>query len=254
MKTVLITGTTSGIGYALSKCFAEKHYNLVLVSRDSDKLALQKRELEKYGVSIFTISKDLSKKGSALEIYQETKNENLVISILVNNAGFNECGLFTDTTLEKELEMLQVHILTLTELTKYYVIDMVNQRDGHVLNIGSIGSFSPFPVNAVYSASKAYVLSFSKAISSELRGTGVNVTTLCPGATKTEFAMKAKIEHTLLFKIFVMTSDKVAKAGYNALIKRKRVVVVGLYNKLMVMSMKILPYFITARLSFLFLK
>jgi len=254
MKTVLITGTTSGIGYALSKCFAEMHYNLVLVSRDPDKLARQKKEFERYGVNIYTITKDLSHKGAALDVYNETKSKNLVIDILVNNAGFNESGLFAETSIKKELELLQVHVLALTEMTKYYLKDMIRQKDGQILNLGSTGSFAPFPLDAVYSASKAYVLSFSKAISSELKKTGVSVTTLCPGSTSSEFSVKAKIDNTLLFKAFVMTPDQVAKVAIRALKRRKRVAVVGIYNKMLVFSMKLLPYAIIARLSFLFLK
>lgn len=254
MKTILITGTTSGIGNSLSNLFAKKGYNLVLVSRNYEKLAEQKERLEKKGVNVYIIEKDLTEKNAATEIYQETRSKHIVIDILINNAGFNECGPFHKTNLENELNMLQVHIASLTELTKYYVRDMIDKGDGQVLNVASTGSFAPFPMDAVYTASKAYVLNFSKAVNSELKKTGVGITVLCPGATATEFASKAGIENTLLFKIFVLSPDKVAKVAFTALQKRKKVIVVGAYNKLLVFFMKITPYSIMSHLSPTFFK
>jgi len=252
-RTVLITGTTSGIGYELSRVFAEKGYNLVLVSRNEQKLRSQKELLKKYGVNIYTISKDLSDPKTPEEIYSEVKSQDIHVDILINNAGFNESGLFCSTSLEKELQMLQVHIISLTHLTKLFLPDMIKNKYGKILNLGSTGSFAPCPLDAVYAASKAYVLNFSSAIRAELAGTGVTVSTLCPGATRTEFAKKADIDNTLLFKIFVMEPQKVAEIAYKKLMKNKKVIITGVYNKLLVSSVAITPGIILDKLSMLLL-
>lgn len=126
---------------------------------------------------------------------------------------------------------------------------MRKQGKGKILNIGSTGSFAPGPLNAVYCASKAYILSFSEGIAKDLEGTGITVTTLCPGATRTEFSEKAQLQDTKLFNSFVMTPDKVARIGYSAMMKEKRVVIVGLYNKLMVFSIRFSPRWMILKLS-----
>ena len=163
------------------------------------------------------------------------------IDILVNNAGFNVFGAFSDTDLQKEAEMIQLHIVSATEMIKLFLPKMLKNHNGRILNLGSTGSYMPYPFNAVYAATKAYILSMSKGLSDELNDTGVSVTVLCPGSVKTEFAHKAGMENTLLFRVFVMNPEKAARIGYNALIKRKRAVTAGLYNKLLVFSSKILP-------------
>jgi len=204
-KTVLITGTTSGIGYELSKILAREGLDLVLVSRNEQKLRAQKEDLKnKYGRDVHAIAKDLSEPRAAEELFSDVQRQGIHIDILINNAGFNESGPFYETNLEKEMHMLQVHVASLTHLTKLFLPGMINKRYGKILNLGSTGSFAPCPMDAVYCASKAYVLSFSSAIRAELSGTGVTVSTLCPGATKTEFAKKANMENTLLFRSFVM--------------------------------------------------
>lgn len=240
--TVLITGTTSGIGYELSKLFANDGFNLVLVSRDNEKLKKQKEEFEKiYGVNIYTISKDLSEINAPKDIFLEVKNQNIHIDILVNNAGFNESGAFSDTDIEKELRMIQVHVASLTYLTKLFLPGMIKNKYGKILNLGSTGSFAPCPLDGVYAATKAYVLSFSNAIRAELGGTGVTISTLCPGATNTAFAKKANIEDTLLFKMFVMDPNKVASIAYRKFMNNKKVIITGFYNKMLVCSMSITP-------------
>ena len=165
----------------------------------------------------------------------------LSIDVLVNNAGFNEAGCFTNTNLSKELDMIKVHIKVLTALTKLFLPGMIERGYGRILNIGSTGSYMPCPNDVVYAATKAYVLSFSNGLYQELKGSGVTVTCLCPGATQTLFAEKANISNTLLFKLFVMQPEVVAAIGYNNLQKGKRVVTAGLYNKLLVLSAKLLP-------------
>lgn len=242
MGTVLITGTTSGIGKALAELFAEAGDTLILVSKDEEKLQQQQIALQSYcGGPVEYIACDLTKDDAMDLIREKIKDLDLSVDILVNNAGFNEAGDFINTSLEKELDMIQVHIKILTALTKLVLPGMVSRGYGRILNIGSTGSYMPCPHNAVYAAAKAYVLSFSNGLYQELKDTGVTVTCLCPGATQTMFAEKAGIDDTPLFKLFVMQPETVAAIGYNNLRKGKRAVTAGLYNKLLVFFAKLLP-------------
>jgi len=224
---------------------ARKGYNLILVSRDETKLAAQQSSLsEEYDISVHTIAIDLSLRGAAEVVYETVADRNLCVQILVNNAGFNECGPFLSTSIEHEVSMLQLHAICSTQLMKFFLPDMVKSGYGRILNLGSTGSYMACPNNAVYAATKAFILQMSKAVNAELRRTGVTVTTLCPGATKTSFASKAGVEHTMLFKTFVMNPETVAAIGYRAMIKGRASVLAGLYNKLLVSVSKITPQFI----------
>ncbi|WP_394926569.1 SDR family NAD(P)-dependent oxidoreductase, partial [uncultured Robinsoniella sp.] len=200
----------------------------------------------------WTLVKDLTDLDAAKEVYEFVCKSRIKIDLLINNAGFNECGRFLETNLERELNIINLQNLILTYLTKVFSKAMSEQGGGKILNLGSTGSFAPFPYDAVYAASKAYVLSFSRAINSELKKQGVLVSTLCPGATNTLFAEKANIEKTILFRYFVMSPDKVARIAYRKLMKNKSVIVTGIYNKLLVVSMKLLPYCVIEKISPLF--
>lgn len=241
MNTALITGTTSGIGESFCNLLASKNYNLVLVARNKVKLEQQVLCLAKKNIKVIPLPCDLTEQNAAKYIYDTLAADNVAIDVLINNAGFNEAGYFADTSLSRELDMIQVHIRTLTELTKLFLPGMIARGYGRILNLGSTGSYMPCPCDAVYAATKAYVLSFSNGLYRELKGTGVTVTCLCPGATQTGFAAKANIDHTLLFKIGVMKSSDVAKIGYRSMIKGKRTVTAGLYNKLLVLLAKLFP-------------
>jgi short-subunit dehydrogenase len=241
-KTVLITGASSGIGLEFAKLFAENGYNLVLVARRKHQLEILANELSKKNKIVITIlAKDLSFPSAPREIFSELKSNSIQVDILINNAGTQVYGKFQNTDFEQQSQLIQTNLISLTQLTHLAVTEMQKQGCGKILNIGSTGSFAPGPLNAVYCATKAYVLSFSEAIASDLKGTGITVTALCPGATKSEFAAKANLSHARIFKSFVMTPAKVAKIGYNALFKEKRVVVAGLYNKLMVFLIRFSP-------------
>ncbi|MBC2579423.1 SDR family oxidoreductase [Clostridium sp. DJ247] len=249
-KTALITGASSGIGLELAKLFAKDSYNLVLVAREKSKLEEISTDLcKKYSVNITTISIDLTLPTAPEEIFDELRKKSIHIDILVNNAGTQIYGKFQQTNLQKELQLIQVNLVTLTHLTKLAVVEMLKHGGGKILNIGSTGSFAPAPLNAIYCATKAYVLSFSEGISKDLEGAGITVTTLCPGATKTEFSKKAQIENTRMFNTIVMNPSTVAKIGYKALFKGKRVVVAGLYNKLMVILIRFTPRWLVLKLG-----
>ncbi len=241
-QTALITGASSGIGYELANVFAKHGFGLVIVARDKERLGRVKKEIEgMFQIPVEVISSDLARPQSASEIVALVEKQGLTVDVLVNNAGFNEYGLFSETRLEKETEMIQTNIASLTGLTKLLLPGMIRRGRGRIMNVGSTGSFVPVPKNAVYAATKAYVLSFSEAIAEELKGTGVTVTTLCPGATMTRFAERAGMGDVKLFQSGVMDPATVAKIGYRALMRGKRSVVAGWANKIMVSSMQFVP-------------
>lgn len=242
-RTALITGASGGIGYELAKLFASDRYNLVLVARSEQKLNQIAQEFkDKFGISVTTIAKDLSISTSPEEIFKELQQQSIKIDVLVNNAGFATYGLFSETNLETELQMMQVNMVCLTHLTKLFLGDMLKQREGKILNIASTAAFQPGPLMAVYYATKAYVLSFSEAIANELQGTGVTVTTLCPGPTESGFQKRADMEQSkLVSDQKIMDAETVAKIGYRGLMNNQTVVIPGLKNQLLAQSVRVTP-------------
>jgi short-subunit dehydrogenase len=243
MSTALITGASGGIGLELAKIFAKEKIDLVLVARSEDKLLKIKNDFETLsGIKVTVIAKDLSLPDAPKEIYDNLKEMELSIDILINNAGFGYWGSFTETKIEKELQMLNLNINALTYLTKLFAKDMVNQGNGKIMNVASVAAFMPGPFMAVYYATKSYVLSFSQALAEELTNKGVTVTTLCPGPTKTGFENTAELNESKLFKTFKpVPSYKVAEFGFKALMKGKRVAVYGLSNKIMIFFLRFAP-------------
>ncbi len=246
----LITGASSGIGYALARVMARSGHNLVLVSRDRSRLDQLSGELrQEFKIETQVIAKDLSEPTAAQEIVAEVQRRAIQIGVLVNNAGFDVFGNFYETDLAKELQMIQVNLVSLTQLTKYLLADMRQQGSGRILNVGSTGSFIPSPLNAVYSATKAYVLSFSEAIAEELQGSGITVTALCPGATRTEFHKRAGAENIRLLEFGMMDAETVARIGYHAMMAGKRVVIPGLYNQMQILFARFLPSRIVTKIT-----
>lgn len=255
MRTALITGTTSGIGKAFTEKFASMGNNLILVSRNEDELKRQQEQLQsQYHVSVKYIVCDLTQINAVDLIMKEIDNWQVSVDFLINNAGFNECGRFRNTDITQELKMIDLHIRFITHLTKHILPIMERKNFGHILNIGSTGSFIPSPSDAVYSATKAYIMSFSNALYGEYKKTGIKITLLCPGATETQFAQKANIQHTLLFRFAVMKPDKVVKIAYPKMMKGKRLIIPGWYNKFLVFFSKIIPIGITNRLILFMMK
>lgn len=242
-RTALITGASGGIGYEFVKLFAQDGYNLVLVARSEQKLNQIADELKsKFGIDVKVIAKDLANPSAPEEIFSQLQQASIKIDILINNAGFASYGLFNETDLTAELQMLQVNVVCLTHLTKLFLKDMVKQGYGKILNLASTAAFQPGPLMAVYFASKAYVLSLSEAIANELEGTGVTVTALCPGPTESNFQKRAAMEDSKLVSgQKIMDAETVAKIGYDALFDNKTVVVPGLKNKLLTESVRFTP-------------
>jgi short-subunit dehydrogenase len=247
---VLITGATGGIGYELAKIFAENRFDLFLVSRNGAKLNLMKSDFEnKFGINVTVLIKDLSFPQSSKEVYQFAKDNNMSVEILVNNAGFGHWGNFFETDIEKESKMLNLNVNALTLMTKYFLPDMVKAKRGKIMNVASVAGFFPGPFMSVYYATKSYVISFSEAIREELKGSGVTVTTLCPGPTATEFEKNAELQDSNLFKLLKPASaDKVAKYGYKALMAGKGIVIYGFLNKCMVFTRRLVPNFIILKI------
>ena len=230
-KTALVTGAASGLGYELAILLATDAYKLILVDIDANSLAKVKTELENnFKIQVVTLEKDLSEKNIAENIIAEIKDE--PIDILINNAGFGLFGSFVDTDWERESEMLHVHILTTTHLTKLVLEGMVIRGSGRILNMSSLAAFQPGPLMAIYYASKGYMLSFSEAIANELKGTGVTVTALCPGPTKTSFQKTVSANSCDNKITFNMASAKtVAAYGYKSMLKGKTYAIPGKFNK-----------------------
>lgn len=242
-KTALVTGASSGIGYELAKLFARDRYNLVLVARSEQKLIQLADEFkENFGIAVKIIAKDLSKPEAPEEIFAELQQEATKVDILVNNAGFATFGFFGETALSTELQMMQLNMVALTHLTKLFLKDMLAQKQGKILNVASTAAFQPGPLMAVYYASKAYVLSFSEALANELKDSGITVTALCPGATASGFQERANMEQSMLFsQPGVMDAPTVARIGYRGLMKNQTVVIPGLKNKVLALSVRFTP-------------
>ena len=211
-KTVLITGATRGIGWEFAALFAARGYNLFLTGRDESRLQ-QFRKEHGSGLGITTLAADLSAPGGVVAVLDGARKSRAPIDILVNNAGLGDRHAFADSDLEKQRAMLQVNISSLVSLTHGLLPDMVARKTGRILNVASTAAFLPGPYMSIYYASKAFVLSFSHALSVELRGSGVSVSVLCPGATKTDFEKTAGTGGSRLVRSGTMEARAVAEAG-----------------------------------------
>lgn len=242
-KTALITGASSGLGTEFARIHASKGDNLVLVARGKDKMDALKAELEKqYGISVYVIAKDLSEENAAKTVFDELQKQNINVDYLINNAGFGDFGFFAECDWEKQLQMINLNVVVLTHLTRLFLPEMIKNKFGKILNVASTASFQPGPTMSVYFASKAFVLSFSEAIANEVKGTGVTVTALCPGATATGFKAAASLDKSNLFKgNGIASSRAVAEFGYKAMMKAKAVVIHGFVNNIMAQSIRFAP-------------
>ena len=241
-QTALITGASAGIGRELAKLFAKGGYSVVLAARNGARLNQFADELQRqFTISVKAFALDLGSASAPQFLFDQVERENIGIDVLVNNAGYGKLGAFADVPLEESLGQIELNITALTHLTKLFLGPMLERKSGKILNVASTAGFQPGPLMAVYYATKAYVISFSEALANELRGSGVTVTCLCPGATDTEFQKRAGTEETLLFKLRPMTAKAVAQDGYRALMKGKPLVISGLKNWLLAESLRISP-------------
>lgn len=239
--TALTTGASSGIGAEFARQLAAEGMDQVLVARRGDRLAMLADELaKKYSVRCHTIAADLSQQDAPQRIFADTESKGLKIDWLVNNAGFGTNGAFETLPLEREMEEIHLNIGALVALARLYLPGMVERKRGHIVNLGSVGSWVPTPYMATYSATKAFILSFSEAIAAEVAGKGVGVLALCPGATKTEFQEVAGVaEHVPEFTY--MTAQEVVRQAIAAAKSGKRTLVPGWMNKVMIGSTRLTP-------------
>lgn len=227
-KVALITGASSGLGREFARIHAANGGDLIIIARRKDKLNELKKELEnKHNVKVKVIAKDLTLPQAVIEIYNEVKEAGIEVDYLINNAGFGGRGYFHERPMELDLQMIQVNIVTLTTLTRLFLPDFVKRNSGKILNVSSTAALMPGPLQAVYYATKAYVLSFSNAIAQELHDTNITVTALLPGATETEFAKTSDMSNTAVFAK-TSTPQVVAKDGYDAMLKGELDAVAGL--------------------------
>jgi len=237
----LITGASTGIGLDLARLMAPD-FGLIITARSQPRLEEIAKELEgAHGNHVHVIPADLVRPEAPQVIFDEVSRRGLRVDALINNAGFGAYGEFKDIPLQTQLEMIQVNITTLTHLTRLFLPGMLERKHGRIMNVASTAGFQPGPLMAVYYATKAYVISFSEAIANELKGSGVTVTCLAPGATATEFAARADMENSRLFKLGRMKSIDVAKAGYQAMMKGKTLAIPGLKNWVMAESVRFGP-------------
>lgn len=242
-KTALVTGAASGLGFEFSKLLVEDSYNVILVDVNKELLLETKNYIQsKYNINVKIIHKDLSKINAPKEIFESIKTP---VDVLINNAGFGLFGSFNKTNWQRELDMLNLHIITTTQFTKLFLDGMINRDSGRILNVSSLAAFQPGPLMSIYYASKAYILSFSEALANELKGTGVTVTTLCPGPTKTRFQEVVSNNSSKNKIKFNMASAKyVANIGYIAMLEGKEIAIPGMFNNILAFLPRVLPRYI----------
>lgn len=247
---ILITGASSGIGYEMAQQLAEKRYNLILVARTGAVLEKMQHDLSsKYSIDVQYMDIDLSKPEYAVQLFNEIKAEKYFITHVVNNAGFGGYGNFIDTSLDLELNMINLNVSSIVVLTKLFAKDMAKRGHGRIMNVASLLSFIPFPYYAVYSASKTFVLSFTETVAAELEGTGVVVTALCPGTVETAFHTPEMRKTNAMKANKPMSAKVVAKAGVDLLLKGKGKKIVGFNNWFISNLPRITPDFLMMKIK-----
>jgi uncharacterized protein len=252
MTTALVTGASGGIGKAFAEELARRKNNLILVARSRDKLNQLATDLQaKYGINVSVIVKDLTQLNATGEVFEEVTNLGLTVDLLINNAGFGDYTDFAESDRERQIQMIQLNILALVDLTHRFLMPMRQKGSGSIINVASIAAFQPMPYLAVYAASKAFVLNFSEALWAETRKYGVKVLCISPGPTETGFFDEAKFPPSVGAKSMTMaTSEEVVQETLQALEKGESTVISGgLGNNLMTTLSKFIPR--QALLSFL---
>ena len=248
--TVLITGASSGIGRELARLYARDGAGLVLVARSQDKLRELADELAaQYGAQAQVLPADLSRPGSPREIADVLAQQGIDVDVLVNNAGFGAHGSVAELGGQRQLDMIDVNVAALTELTALLLPGMLERRTGAILNVASTAGFQPGPNQAVYCATKAYVLSFTEALAEEVRGSGVRVCCLAPGPTDSGFAAQAGMAGTRLFRRGVMDAMRVARSGHDGLQRGKTLVIPGVRNRVLAFSVRLAPRALVTKIA-----
>ncbi|MEX1011291.1 MAG: SDR family oxidoreductase [Balneolaceae bacterium] len=249
-RRALITGASAGIGLELARIHAKNGHHMVLVARREERLLQLKEELEKaHGVEVAVIAADLSIPEAALDIHTAILRSGFEIEILINNAGFGAHGEFCRSNWAVQSGMIRLNIMALVHLTRLFSEEMVSRGEGRIMNIASTAAFQPGPFMSVYYASKHFVLAFSEGIATELRNTGISVTTLCPGPTQSEFFDRAGMKNTLLVSAMAIPdAKKVAEYGYRSMMSGKRIAVEGVLNRIGTVLVRLIPISLSSRI------
>ena len=248
MQAVVITGASAGIGKEFARQLAMEGNNLVLVARRLDRLEALAGELrERNGIEVACIASDLAQPEASAELAKALEQQQIAVTGLINNAGFGDRGQFADLDLQRQLDMVQVNVTALVDLTWRLVPALKQAKNAFVINVASSAAFQAGPNMTIYYATKAFVLSFSEGLHEELKGNGIAVSALCPGATDSEFATEAHMTDTLLFKAGTMTAEAVVKKSLAG--RRRAIVIPGLKNLLLVWMGKFSPRMITRRMA-----
>jgi len=239
----LITGATEGIGYELAKCFARDGYNLVIVARNEEQLEQKAQEFQKeFSINVDYFVYDLFDPENSFALYSEISAKEIIIDILVNNAGQGHYGKFNETPIDRDLAIIQLNISSVVVLTKLFLKDMLKRGRGKILNVSSVASKMPGPWQAVYHGTKAFVQSFTEAIRTEVKDTGIVVTALLPGETDTDFFNKAGMQDAKNVQEGKLADPAdVAQDGFDALMKGSDKVISGYKNKIQVGMSNMLP-------------
>jgi uncharacterized protein len=250
-RTALVTGASGGLGPQFVRRFAADRFDVVLVARRGAVMEELAAEMEeRHGIATIVLPKDLSDPHAAADVMANLDERGVHVDALVNDAGFSTYGPFAEVDLDTTAEMLRVNVLALTELTRRCLPGMIERGWGRVMNLGSVGSFGPAPMTAVYAASKAYVLSLSLALRDELKGTGVTVTALCPGPTDTGFQARAEMaDSALVAGKRLPSAIDVADAGYDAMTRGRAYLVTGGSSRLFAFGSRFLPRTMTSRIA-----
>lgn len=248
--TALVTGASSGIGYELTKLFAADGYDVVLVARRADRLESIAGETERdYGVTATVVPQDLATDDGPQELFDEVRSRGIEVHTLVNNAGFGNFGRFDETDLQTETTMIALNVTAVTQLTKLFGRPMLERGDGAVLNVASMAGLAPTPRQAVYSSTKAYVLSFTEAVGAEFADRGVAVTALCPGPVATEFFDHGDLGSSGMGEESRVDPATVARAGYDGLQAGERIVIPSRRMRFLAQAKRALPRSWVVRLA-----
>jgi uncharacterized protein len=248
MNTTLITGASSGIGAAFARKLAARGRNVLLVARSEDKLITLCNELGRLtSIRAQYVALDLQGPEAPLQLLEETKNRGLEIEMLINNAGFGSMGDFVKLDLDRELEMIQLNIRALVELTHRFLVPMRERKSGTIINVASTAGFQAVPYMATYAATKAFVLSFSEALWDENRRHGVHVMAVCPGVTETNFFETAGMDHPPMR--IIQTPEEVVDTTLRALNRQKSTVISGWANRFTIEAERILPRSVVTRVA-----
>ncbi|MGH2413686.1 MAG: SDR family NAD(P)-dependent oxidoreductase [Microcystaceae cyanobacterium] len=245
METALITGASSGIGAAFAQELASRQTNLVLVARSENQLLqLAQRLQNQFSIQTEVIFQDLTLPGAAQSVFEKVCQKGLTIDFLINNAGFGDYGAFSERQLSKQINMIQLNIAALVELTYLFLPGMQQRGLGKIINVSSIAAFQPLPYMSVYGATKAFVLSFSEALWAENKNMGVKILALCPGATESNFFDVAEFPESFASKNGngYTLAEEVVQDALKALAKdRSTLVTGGLSNQIIVNVPRFLP-------------